>query len=77
MLLGRIANKVRPQNGLASRIQRTTNGFVFCQRAVEDAFGSELVFAQRVKLYGEYGQHGHERYYPSPMVETISKVREG
>jgi IS1 family transposase len=30
-----------------------------------------------IKLYGDYGQHGHERYSPSPIVETISKVRTG
>ena len=62
---------------LASRVQLTTDGFVFYQRHVEDAFGSEVDFAQLVKLYGEYGQHGTERYSPSPIVEAISKVRSG
>jgi IS1 family transposase len=62
---------------LASRVQLTTDGFVFYQRHVEDAFGSEIDFAQLVKLYGEYGQHGTERYSPSPIVETISKIRAG
>jgi IS1 family transposase len=62
---------------VANRIQITTDGFVFYQRQVEDAFGSEVDFAQLVKLYGEYGQHGNERYSPSPIVEVISKVRSG
>jgi IS1 family transposase len=62
---------------LANRIQLTTDGFVFYRRVVEDTFGAEIDFAQLIKLYGDYGQHGHERYSPSPMVETISKVRNG
>lgn len=62
---------------LANRIQLTTDGFVFYRRIVEETFGSEIDFAQLVKLYGDYGQHGHERYSPSPIVEVISKVRTG
>ena len=62
---------------VANRIQISTDGFVFYQRQVEDAFGSEVDFAQLVKLYGEYGQHGNERYSPSPIVEVIYKVRSG
>jgi hypothetical protein len=30
-----------------------------------------------MKLYGDYGQHGTERYSPSPIIEVISKVRIG
>jgi hypothetical protein len=37
---------------VANRIQPTTDGFVVYQRHVEDAFGSEVDFAQLVKLYG-------------------------
>jgi IS1 family transposase len=62
---------------IANRIQLTTDGFHFYQRQVEDAFGAEIEFAQLVKLYGEYGQHGNEKYSPSPIVEVISKVRTG
>jgi IS1 family transposase len=62
---------------LANRIQLTTDGFVFYRKIVEETFGSEIDFAQLVKLYGDYGQHGDERYSPSPIVETISKVRNG
>jgi hypothetical protein len=30
-----------------------------------------------VKLYGDYGQHGNERYSPGHITEVISKVRDG
>jgi hypothetical protein len=30
-----------------------------------------------VKLYGDYGQHGFERYSPGNITEVISKVRYG
>jgi IS1 family transposase len=62
---------------LASQIQLTTDGFTFYQNAVADTFGLDVDFAQLVKLYGEYGQHGNERYSPGPIVEVISKVRIG
>ncbi|HZR30215.1 MAG TPA: IS1 family transposase, partial [Terriglobales bacterium] len=62
---------------LANRIQLTTDGFVFYQRHVEDTFGGEVDFAQLIKLYGDYGQHGHEHYSPSPIMETISRIRSG
>jgi IS1 family transposase len=63
---------------VANRIQLTTDGFVFYNRHVEDAFGAEVDFAQLVKLYGQYGQHDADtKYSPSPIVEVISKVRIG
>jgi IS1 family transposase len=62
---------------LACRVQLTTDGFHFYTRHVEDAFGCEVDFAQLIKLYGDYGQIGAERYSPSPIVETIPKVRCG
>jgi IS1 family transposase len=63
---------------LASRVQLTTDGYVFYQRHVEDAFGAEVDFAQLIKLYGQYGQHDTDaKYSPSPIVEVISKVRNG
>jgi hypothetical protein len=31
-----------------------------------------------IKIYGDYGQHdGAGRYSPSPMIETIVKIRDG
>lgn len=63
---------------ISSRIQLTTDGFIFYHRHVEDAFGAEVDFAQLVKLYGQYGQHDADaKYSPSPIVEVISKVRIG
>lgn len=62
---------------VANRIQVTTDGFVWYRRHVEEAFGAEVDFAQLVKLYGDYGQHGQEKYSPSPITEVISKVRNG
>ncbi len=45
---------------------------------MNEAFGLDAPdFAQLTKLYGDYGQHGTERYSPSPIVEVISKVRYG
>jgi len=63
---------------VSARIQLTTDGFVFYNRHVEDAFGSEVDFAQLIKLHGQYGQHDTDaKYSPSPIVEVISKVRNG
>ena len=45
---------------------------------VEDVFAGQANFAQQIKLYGEYGQHDAAgRYSPSPIVEVISKIRDG
>jgi len=63
---------------LATRVQLTTDGFHFYRRQVEDAFGEDVDFAQLVKLYGDFGQHDAEsKYSPNPIMEVISKVRQG
>ena len=63
---------------LAKRVQLTTDGFRFYVTAVEEHFGAEIDFGQIVKLYGDYGQHDAAgRYSPGPIVEVISKVRQG
>ncbi len=60
------------------RFQLTTDGLNFYQRGVEDVFAGQADFAQLIKLYGDYGQHDAAgRYSPSPIVEVISKVRDG
>jgi transposase-like protein/IS1 family transposase len=60
------------------RFQLTTDGFHFYERGVEDVFAGQADFAQLIKLYGEYGQHDAAgRYSPSPIMEVISKVRDG
>ena len=60
-----------------ARFQLTTDGFHFYERGVEDVFGGTVDFAQLVKLFGDVGQHGNERYSPSPITEVISKIRDG
>jgi len=60
------------------RMQLTTDGFRFYVDAVEQSFGSEIDFAQLIKLYGDYGQHDSAgKYSPSPIMEVISKIRQG
>jgi IS1 family transposase len=62
---------------VVSRFQLTTDGFHFYERGVENIFGGSVDFAQLVKLYGDFGQHGQERYSPGRITEVISKVRDG
>jgi len=62
---------------VADKVQLTTDGLHFYTKSVEDVFGMDVHFAQLIKLFGDYGQHGTERYSPSPITEVISKVRMG
>lgn len=62
------------QHRIAARTQVTTDGFAFYRKAVENAFGSDVDFAQLVKLFDDPPEH---RYSPGPIVETISKVISG
>ncbi len=57
---------------LASRVQLTTDGFTPYLRAVEESFGSNIDFAQLVKLY-EAERAGEARYSP-PRIKSISLV---
>jgi len=60
------------------RFQITTDGFVFYRKGVEEVFAGQADFAQMIKIYGDYGQHDAAgRYSPSPMIETIVKIRDG
>jgi IS1 family transposase len=59
------------------RVQLTTDAYIFYRKAVEESFGGDADFAQLTKLYGDYGQHGNERYSPGTITEVISKVRSG
>ena len=52
---------------LANRVQLTTDGHRPYLRAVENAFGADVDYAQLVKLYGEAPDKGPERKY-SPVV---------
>jgi IS1 family transposase/transposase-like protein len=63
---------------LAKRVQITTDGFRFYVKAIENAFGADVDFAQLIKLYGDYGQHdAAAKYSPSPIFEVISKIMQG
>jgi IS1 family transposase len=63
---------------IEGRTQITTDGLRHYTEGVPEAFGSDVDFAQLVKLFGDYGQHDADaRYSPSPIVEVISKVRTG
>jgi IS1 family transposase len=54
---------------LASRIQLTSDGHKAYVRAVEDAFGCEIDYAQLVKLYGNDNHPVQEvRYSPAPCI---------
>jgi IS1 family transposase/transposase-like protein len=63
---------------LSKRVQLTTDGFRFYINAVDAAFGADVDFATLTKLYGDYGQHDAAgKYSPAPIIEVISKVRQG
>jgi len=59
------------------RIQLTTDAYIFYTKAVEQSFGGDADYAQLKKLFGDYGQHGNERYSPSPITEVISRTISG
>ena len=60
------------------RFQITTDGFHFYRRGVEDVFAGQADFAQMIKIYGDHGQHDAAgRYSPAPMMEVITKIRDG
>ncbi|HMR73323.1 MAG TPA: IS1 family transposase, partial [Candidatus Saccharibacteria bacterium] len=50
---------------LATRVQLTTDGHKACLTAVEDAFGSDVDYAQLVKLYGDAPDSANGRYSPA------------
>lgn len=61
-------------NRLGSRVQLTTDGHKAYLSAIEDAFGSEVDYAQLVKIYGNEPKPGEARY--SPAVCTGCKKTE-
>ncbi len=63
---------------LASRVQITTDGLKSYVNAVEDAFGSDVDYAQLVKLYGESKIDSPERKYsPSECTGTRTHITSG
>lgn len=57
---------------LANRVQLTSDGLKLYVDAVEDAFGSDVDYAQLVKLYGASGEN-ETRYSPANCIGCISK----
>jgi IS1 family transposase len=65
-------NNLAPR--LASRIQLTSDGHRPYLQAVEDAFGSEIDYAQLIKLYGnEHGPVTEARYSPPVCIGARKK----
>jgi IS1 family transposase len=59
---------------LANRVQMTTDGYRPYLQAVEDAFGTEIDYAQLVKIYGE-GPKTESRYSPAQCMGTrLAKI---
>ena len=56
---------------LSDRVQISTDGLKFYIDAVEDAFGSEVDFAQTVKMYGE----SEEKPYGRAVCTGVEKRR--
>jgi IS1 family transposase len=72
--LQQLQDRLAPEH----RFQLTTDGFHTYQRGVEDVFAGQADYAQLIKLYGDYGQHDAAgRYSPSPILEVITKIRDG
>jgi IS1 family transposase len=59
---------------LASRVQLTSDGHKAYVEAVEGAFGSEIDYAQLVKMYGNERTMGEVRYSP-PVCTGARRVR--
>ena len=64
------------KNRLTNRVQLTTDGHKMYLNAIESAFGSDIDFAQLVKLYGETGE-GQKRYSPAECTGTVKTTIQG
>ena len=62
---------------IEGRTQITTDGLHHYTVSVPDTFGTDVDFAQLVKLFGDFGQGPDARYSPARIMEVISKVRSG
>lgn len=61
------------QSRLANRVQLTTDGHKAYLEAVEGAFGSDIDFAQLVKIYGDTSFKKHEKKYSPARCAGIKK----
>jgi len=63
---------------IKNRIQLTTDGLASYLKAVNDAFGSEIDFAQLVKVYGSSSESESEnttdRKYSPSKLKSINKI---
>lgn len=63
---------------LTNRVQLTTDGHKPYLQAVEDAFGSEIDYAQLIKLYGNEGERGNDaKYSPAQCTGEIKERVQG
>jgi IS1 transposase len=62
---------------LANRLQLTSDGYLAYKPAVEAAFGTEIDFAQLVKIYGEPDKTGESRYSPGQCMGAKRAVITG
>jgi IS1 family transposase len=61
---------------LSNRVQITTDGHKMYLEAVEHAFGSEIDYAQLVKLYGQ-DPESEKRYSPAECIATEKHIIQG
>jgi len=61
---------------LANRVQLTTDGHKMYLEAIENVYGSEIDFAQLVKLYGQEPE-GEKRYSPAKCIGAEKHVVQG
>jgi IS1 family transposase len=61
---------------LANRVQLTTDGHKMYLEAVESAFGSEIDFAQLIKLYGPQPE-AEKRYSPAQCIGAEKQIIQG
>jgi IS1 family transposase len=61
---------------LISRVQLTTDGLTAYRTAVEEAFSSEIDFAQLAKIYGQQ-REGAVRYSPAKFIAARREVIRG
>lgn len=62
---------------LENRVQLTTDGHKAYLKAVDDAFGDEIDYAQLVKLYGQSPNGKTTRYSPAQCTGIKKKERTG
>ena len=62
---------------LSRRVQLSSDSFIPYIDATESVFGSDVDYAQVVKLYGSQVETGRERYSPSRITGTTTSTIQG